>query len=127
MQSSTAEKLVDSLVNPLVTDTRVAADARRRQRDPAPTLRLERTDLTFRFEASGMIDIRIRVTNSSSRTSPPQVGRIEEAAFGAFVPWTPLIHFTVPRLQPGQSTLIELRVPRTALGGEPPPPDLPDP
>jgi len=121
MQSSHAENVPDSLVDPLATDRRIVADARPRERDPIPILRVDRTDLTFRFEASGMVDIRIRVTNPGPGMSPPRRGRIEEAPFGAFVPWTPLTVFSVPGLMPGESTLVELRVPRAAIGGEPPP------
>jgi hypothetical protein len=79
----------------------------------------------FHYEADGTVAIALRVTNPGPGFSPPRRGRIEQAAFGAFVPWTPLTDFRVPRLRPGESTLIELRVPRTALGGELPPEDPP--
>jgi len=52
---------------------------------------------------------------------PAQRGVIEEAPFGAFVPWRPLTTFEVPSLNPGQSTRVHLRVPRTAPAGREPP------
>ena len=82
-------------------------------------LEFSRTDLVFRFEATE-IDIALRVRNAGSARSKRQVGRIEAAPFGAFLPWTPLTTFEVPQLDPGAATIVRMRVPRPELG------DLPD-
>ena len=87
----------------------------------AGEFRLQRTDIDFRYDRKGVIDIGFTLVNHGSRRSPAQRGLIEEAPFGAFVPWTPLTTFHVPPLRPGQSTRVHLRVPRAApAGGEPP-------
>jgi hypothetical protein len=99
--------------------------ARPRGRAPrqrgATEFRLRRTDIDFRYDRNGEIDIALTLVNHGSQRSAAQRGFIEEAPFGAFVPWTPLATFDVPPLRPGQSTQVRLRVPRTsAAGGEPP-------
>src|SRR5262245_51241199 len=117
MQSSSAQNVLDS------TLLEQPSLAPRPELDPhaVPTLQFSRKDLEFRFDADGMVDISLHVTNPGAGMSPPRRGRIEVAAFGAFLPWEPLTTFKVPRLRPGESTLIKLRVPRMALGGELPP------
>jgi hypothetical protein len=122
MHSSSAENLLQSVVDP--TDHSVG-DVRPPTRRPTPILRIARTDLAFRFEADGMIDVTLRVTNPGPAKSPPRRGRIAQAVFGAFVPTTPLTTFSVPTLAPGEMTIIKLRVPRVALGGDGSPPDSP--
>jgi hypothetical protein len=98
---------------------------RRRGRAPgqraAAEFRLRRTDVEFRYHRNGEIDIAFTLVNHGSQPSAAQRGFIEEAPFGAFVPWTPLATFDVPPLRPGQSTQVRLCVPRTSsAGGEPP-------
>ena len=82
-------------------------------------LEFSRTDLVFRFQATE-IEIALRVCNAGRARSKREVGRIEAAPFGAFLPWTPLTTFEVPPLDPGAATIVRMRVPRPELG------DLPD-
>jgi hypothetical protein len=83
-------------------------------------LEFSRTDIVFSFEATE-IDIALRVRNAGKSQSKREVGRIEAAPFGAFLPWTPLTRFELPLLEPGAAHVLRLRVPRPALGGDDPP------
>ena len=87
----------------------------------AGVFHLKRTDVHFRYDRNGVIDIAFTLVNHGSQPSPARRGVIEEAPFGAFVSWTPLTTFDVPSLNPGQSTRVHLRVPRTAPAGREPP------
>lgn len=123
MESSPAQIVLDSNSTPAVLEQPILASRREPEPLGVPTLQFSRKDLEFRFNADGMVDVALRVTNPGPGVSPPRRGRIEVAAFGAFLPWEPLTVFRVPRLRPRQSTLVELRVRRTpAAGGLPPEP-----
>jgi len=87
----------------------------------AGAFRLKRIDVHFQYDRNGVIDIAFTLVNHGSQPSPAQQGVIEEAPFGAFVPWRPLTTFEVPSLNPGQSTRVHLQVPRTAPAGREPP------
>ena len=120
MQSSSAQHVLESSPD-TVLETPLFARPLQPSPDCVPTLQFSRTDLEFRFDADGTVDISLHVTNPGPGMSPPRRGRVEVAAFGAFLPWQPLTTFRVPRLRPGESTFVKLRVPRTALGGDLPP------
>ena len=104
----------------------VLADPGRRSSREAPgLLEFSRTDLVFTFEESE-IEIALTVRNPRALRSPLCEGYIEAAEFGAFLPWTPLTTFEVSPIEPGDATIVRLRVPRLALGGAGKPPRIED-
>jgi hypothetical protein len=118
MQASHDQESIDSELASVARDPLDVGKVRTPLPVAPPALKFSRGDLIFHYEADGTLAIALRVTNPGPGSSSPRRGRIEQAAFGAFVPRTPLTEFRVPRLRPGESTLITLRVPRTAAGGE---------
>ena len=73
-------------------------------------LAVEREDICFYNVAADRLRIEVKVQNRSDTVSNPEPMMLQFAAFGAFVPWTPLQLLQVPRIRPGGSTLVSTEV-----------------
>jgi len=73
-------------------------------------LAVEREDICFYNVAADRLRIEVKVQNRSDTASNPEPMMLQFAAFGAFVPWTPLQLLQVPRIRPGGSTLVSTEV-----------------
>jgi len=73
-------------------------------------LAVEREDICFYNVAADRLRIEVKVQNRSDTASNPELMMLQFAAFGAFVPWTPLQLLQVPRIRPGGSTLVSTEV-----------------
>ena len=84
-------------------------------------LTLERSDIVFKTDTSGMVQLQVGIRNQSQRISPPTEVRIQAAPLGAFVSWRDVKSVQAPSLQPGQATKVSLAmpVPRTRSLGSP--------
>src|SRR5262245_31825643 len=67
---------------------------------------VRRRDIKFTELSPGRVQIAITVTNGGLDRSPLAPARIQVAPFGAFVDWKPLTVIEVPRLEPGESTVL---------------------
>ena len=91
--------------------TRVLADPSDRAAEGTGTgLAVEREDICFYNVAADRLRIEVKVQNRSDTASNPEPMMLQFAAFGAFVPWTPLQLLQVPRIRPGGSTLVSTEV-----------------
>lgn len=73
-------------------------------------LRVEREDIEFYNVAPDRLRIEVTVHNRRDVPSRPETMRLQFAAFGAFVPWTPLQELRVPRIRAGGSRLVSTEV-----------------
>ena len=73
-------------------------------------LLVEREDICFFNVAADRLRIEVKVQNGSDTASNPEPMMLQFAAFGAFVPWTPLQLLQVPRIRPGGSALVSTEV-----------------
>ena len=91
--------------------TRVLVDPSDRAAEGTGTgLAVEREDICFYNVAADRLRIEVKVQNRSDTASNPEPMMLQFAAFGAFVPWTPLQLLQVPRIRPGGSTLVSTEV-----------------
>ena len=91
--------------------TRVLVDPSDRVAEGTGTgLAVEREDICFYNVAADRLRIEVKVQNRSDTASNPEPMMLQFAAFGAFVPWTPLQLLQVPRIRPGGSTLVSTEV-----------------
>ena len=91
--------------------TRVLAGPSDRAAEGTGTgLAVEREDICFYNVAADRLRIEVKVQNMSDTASNPEPMMLQFAAFGAFVPWTPLQLLQVPRIRPGGSTLVSTEV-----------------
>lgn len=67
---------------------------------------VEREDIQFYNVAPDRLRIGVLVHNRRDVPSRPETMRLQFAAFGAFVPWTPLQELRVPRIRAGGSRLV---------------------
>ena len=73
-------------------------------------LAVKREDICFYNVAADRLRIEVKVHNRSDTPSNPEPMLLQFAAFGAFVPWTPLQLLQVPRIRPGGSRLVSTEV-----------------
>jgi len=71
---------------------------------------VEREDIEFHNVAPDRLRIEVTVHNRLDVASRPETMRLQFAAFGAFVPWTPLQELRVPRIRAGGSRLVSTEV-----------------
>ena len=90
--------------------TRVLAGPPERAAGTSTGLAVEREDICFYNVAADRLRIEVKVQNRSNTPSTPEPMLLQFAAFGAFVPWTPLQLLRVPRIRPGGSTLVSTEV-----------------
>ena len=95
----------------LVEERPVVTQLNRRP-EPAPDLRVERTDIAFTDVPGDKVRILVTVHNDGLHRSPPAPLTLESAPLGAFVPWRPLAMLSVPPLEPGQSHQLSVDVAR---------------
>lgn len=69
-------------------------------------LRVKREDIQFYNLAPDRLRIEVRVRNMGYAPSIPETMHLQFAAFGAFVPWTPLQILRVPQIRAGESKLV---------------------
>ena len=67
---------------------------------------VKREDIQFYNVAPDRLRIEVMVHNRGCSSSAPIAMQLQFAAFGAFVPWTPLQQLVVPQIQAGQSKLV---------------------
>ena len=67
---------------------------------------VEREDINFYNLAPNRLRVEVTVHNRGYTPSRPETMQLQFAAFGAFVPWTPLQKLQVPQIRAGQSTLV---------------------
>ena len=91
--------------------TRVLAGSSGRAAVGAETgLAVRREDICFYNVAADRLRVEVRVQNRNDTPSTPEPMLLQFAAFGAFVPWTPLQLLQVPRIRPGGSTMVSTEV-----------------
>lgn len=73
-------------------------------------LEVEREDICFYNLAPDRLRIEVTVHNRRDTPSSPAPMMLQFAAFGAFVPWTPLQLLQVPRVRPGGSRVVRTEV-----------------
>ena len=73
-------------------------------------LAVRREDICFYNVAADRLRIEVTVQNRSDTPSNSGPMLLQFAAFGAFVPWTPLQLLQVPRIRPGGSRLVSTEV-----------------
>ncbi|MFP6737754.1 MAG: hypothetical protein VCD34_03330 [Planctomycetota bacterium] len=73
-------------------------------------LAVRREDICFYNVAADRLRIEVTVQNRSDTPSNPEPMLLQFAAFGAFLPWTPLQLLQVPRIRPGGSRLVSTEV-----------------
>ena len=71
---------------------------------------VECEDIEFYNVAPDRLRIEVTVHNRRDVPSRPETMRLQFAAFGAFVPWTPLQELRVPRIRAGGSRLVSTEV-----------------
>ena len=67
---------------------------------------VKREAINFHNLAPNRLRIEVTVHNRGYTASRPETMQLQFAAFGAFVPWTPLQKLQVPQIKAGQSTLV---------------------
>src|SRR5690349_9656891 len=69
-------------------------------------LRVEREDISFSTARPGVLLAEVTVRNDGPHRTGPAPALLQSAPLGAFVPWQPLAVFTIPPLDPGESTVL---------------------
>jgi hypothetical protein len=69
-------------------------------------LQVRREEIDFEDIAPGRVAIRITVHNRGDAPSRPTGAAVSAAPLGAFLPWSPLARLAVPRLEPGEATVL---------------------
>ncbi|MFP6899423.1 MAG: hypothetical protein VCA36_00680 [Opitutales bacterium] len=83
-----------------------SASVNEKVEDCGTNLCVEREDIQFYNVAPDRLRIEVTVRNMGYAHSEPETMQLQFAAFGAFVPWTPLQKLQVPQIKAGESKLV---------------------